>query len=232
MEIVPQKTSIKNWLESDRPREKLLNKGKVSLSDAELIAILIGSGSHNESAVELAKRILNTCDNSLIELSRMTITELKKFKGIGEAKAIIIAAALELGRRRRGAEVIEKKLVRTSRDAYEIIQMMVGDSLYEQFVVLYLTNSQHLIKTQVVSEGGVTATVVDPRKIFRYALECNAVAMILGHNHPSGNTTPSQKDVELTKKMKIAGKALEIVVVDHIIIGTENYYSFADDGTL
>ena len=232
MEIVPQKTSIKNWHECDRPREKLLNKGKSALSDAELIAILIGSGSHNESAVELSKRILNTCDNSLIELSRMTLSELKKFKGIGEAKAITIAAALELGRRRRGAEVLEKKLIRTSRDAFEIIQMLIGDSLYEQFVVLFLSNSQHLIKTQVVSEGGVTGTVVDPRKIFRLALECNAVAMILGHNHPSGSTNPSQKDIDLTKKMLIAGKAIEIIVVDHVIIGTENYYSFADDGAL
>ena len=232
MEIVPQKTSIKNWHECDRPREKLLNKGKSALSDAELIAILIGSGSHNESAVELSKRILNTCDNSLIELSRMTLSELKKFKGIGEAKAITIAAALELGRRRRGAEVLEKKLIRTSRDAFEIIQMLIGVSLYEQFVVLFLSNSQHLIETQVVSEGGVTGTVVDPRKIFRLALECNAVAMVLGHNHPSGSTNPSQKDIDLTKKMLIAGKAIEIIVVDHVIIGTENYYSFADDGAL
>lgn len=232
MEIVPHKTSIKNWHECDRPREKLLNKGKSALSDAELIAILIGSGSHNESAVELSKRILNTCDNSLIELSRMTLSELKKFKGIGEAKAITIAAALELGRRRRGAEVLEKKLIRTSRDAFEIIQMLIGDSLYEQFVVLFLSNSQHLIKTQVVSEGGVTGTVVDPRKIFRLALECNAVAMVLGHNHPSGSTNPSQKDIDLTKKMLIAGRAIEIIVVDHVIIGTENYYSFADDGAL
>lgn len=232
MQIISQKTSIKNWSESDQPREKLMLKGKTALSDAELIAILLGSGSRDESAVELSKRILQHCDNSLIELSKMLINDLQKFKGIGEAKAITIVAALELGRRRRGAEVIEKKTIRTSRDAFEIIQMHLGDSLFEQFIVLFLSRSHQIIKTQIISEGGVTGTVVDPKKIFKFALECNAVSMVLGHNHPSGSVKPSSNDLDLTKKLKQAGQLLEISVLDHIIVGTENYYSFADEGTI
>ena len=232
MEIGLQKTSIKNWSESDQPREKLMLKGKTALSDAELIAILIGSGSRDESAVELSKRILKQCDNSLIELSRMTTNELQKFKGIGEAKAITILAALELGRRRRGAEVIEKKAIHTSKEAFEIIQMHCGDSLFEQFIVLYLSRSHQIIKTQIISEGGLTGTVVDPKKIFKFALEFNAVSIVLGHNHPSGSVKPSENDLALTRKIKQAGQSLDILVLDHVIIGAENYYSFADEGIL
>jgi len=232
MQNIPQKTSIKNWSESDQPREKLMLKGKTTLSDAELIAILLGSGSKDESAVELSKRILQHCDNSLIELSKMLINDLQKFKGIGEAKAITIVAALELGRRRRGAEVIEKKTIRTSRDGFEVIQMHLGDSLFEQFVVLFLNRSHQIIKSQLISEGGVSGTVVDPKKIFKFALECNAVSMVLGHNHPSGSVKPSSNDIDLTKKIKHAGQLLEILVLDHIIIGTEKYYSFADEGIM
>jgi len=232
MENSPQKTTIKNWSESDRPREKLLLKGKTALSDAELIAILIGSGSRDESAVELSKRILKMCDDSLIELSLMTLNDLQKFKGIGEAKAITIAAALELGRRRRGAEVMEKKTIRTSREAYEIIQMHLGDSLYEQFIVLFLNRSHQIIKAQIISEGGITGTVADPKKIFRLAFDCNAVSIVLGHNHPSGSVKPSSHDIDLTKKIKRAGESLEIAVLDHIIVGSEVYYSFADEGIM
>jgi len=232
MDVIPQKTSIKNWSESDQPREKLMMKGKTALSDAELIAILLGSGSRDESAVELSKRILLSCENSLIELSKMTLNDLQKFKGIGEAKAITIAAALELGRRRRGAEVVEKKTIRTSRDAFEIIQMHIGDSLYEQFIVLFLSRSHQIVKTQIISEGGVTGTVVDPKKIFKFAFDYNAVSIVLGHNHPSGSVKPSTNDIDLTKKIKQAGKLLEIGVLDHIIVGTENYFSFADDGII
>lgn len=232
MENSTHKTSIKNWSENDRPREKLLLKGKTALSDAELIAILIGSGSRDESAVELSKRILKMCDDSLIELSRMTLNDLQKFKGIGEAKAISIAAALELGRRRRGAEVVEKKTIHTSREAYEIIQMYLADSLYEQFIVLFLSRSHQIIKTQIISEGGITGTVVDPKKIFRFALDCNAVSIVLGHNHPSGSVKPSSHDIDLTKKIKRAGESLEIAVLDHIIVGSEVYYSFADEGIM
>lgn len=232
MENVSRKPSIKNWSESDKPREKLMLKGKTALSDAELIAILLGSGSRDESAVELSKHILQQCENSLIELSKMTIADLQKFKGIGEAKAIGILAALELGRRRRGAEVTEKRIIRTSKDAFEIIQMHLGDSLYEQFLIIFLNSASQIIKTQIISEGGITGTVVDPRKIFKLAFDYNAVSIMLGHNHPSGSVKPSEKDFELTRKIKQAGELIQITVIDHVIIGNEKYYSFADEGVL
>lgn len=226
----PEKTSIKHWSEDDRPREKLVLKGKPSLSDAELIAILIGSGNRDESAVELSKRILKSVSDNLIELSRLSVSDLQKFKGIGEAKAITIIAALELGRRRRGAEVMERKRIQTSSDAFEVLQMKIGDLLYEQFAVVLLNRANEVIQTVVVSDGGVNGTVADPRRIFKLAIENNAASIILGHNHPSGNLRPSESDLKLTKKIKEAGLLLDINVLDHVIVGIEKYYSFADEG--
>jgi DNA repair protein RadC len=228
----PEKTSIKNWSEDDRPREKLLSKGKPSLSDAELIAILISSGSREESAVELSKRILKSVGDNLIELSRLSVNDLEKFKGIGQAKAISIVAALELGRRRRGAEVLERKKIATSSDAFEMLHMKIGDLLYEQFAVLLLNRANEVIQTVIVSDGGISGTVADPKRIYKVALESNAYAIILGHNHPSGNLRPSESDIKLTKKIKDAGILLDINVLDHVIVGVEKYFSFADEGLL
>jgi DNA repair protein RadC len=202
------------------------------LSDAELIAILIASGSKNESAVDLSKRILKSVENNLIELSRLSVTELQKFKGIGEAKAISIVAALELGSRRRGAEVMDRKTIMSSRDAFELIQMHISDQNYEYFFVILLNQANKIIRTLNISEGGVTGTVVDPKKVFKLAIENNATSIILGHNHPSGSVSPSDQDKKLTTKIKEAGKLLEIAVLDHVIIGTEKYYSFADNGEM
>jgi len=233
MENYHQKNTIKNWAEDDRPREKLMLKGKAALSDAELIAILIGSGNTEESAVELSKSILKSVQDNLIELSKLSISNLvKNFKGIGEAKAISIIAALELGKRRRSAEVLEKKKINSSKDAFELLQNMVADCLYEEFWIILLNKANKVLKYECISEGGITGTVADPKKIFKLALENNATSLILCHNHPSGNLKPSEADIKLTKKVKEAGLFLEILVVDHLIIGDEKYYSFADEGML
>jgi len=224
--------SIRTWDENDRPREKLLLKGRSALSDAELIAILIGSGSRNESAVDLSKRILKSVNSNLIELSKLSISDLTKFKGIGEAKAISVIAALELGRRRRGAEVLERKRIQSSRDAYELLQSYISDSPYEQFIIILLDRTNRVIRVVPVSDGGVAGTVVDPKRVFKLAIEANASGVILSHNHPSGNITPSSQDISLTSKLKHAGAYLDIAVLDHVIVGEEHYYSFADEGTL
>lgn len=227
-----KKTSIRHWAEDERPREKLLLKGKLALSDAELLAILIGSGNNEESAVDLCKRILNSVDGNLIELSRLEVKDLTRFKGIGEAKALSIISALELGRRRRAAEPLKKSALITSRDSYEVIQSLVGDSPYEQFWVLLLNRSHRLIRKESVSEGGINGTVVDPKRIFRLALEHNASSIILAHNHPSGNLNPSEQDLRITQKIKQAAGLFDIMLVDHIIAGDNCYYSFADEGVL
>jgi DNA repair protein RadC len=231
-ENTPSGNSIRSWDENDRPREKLLHKGKSVLSDAELIAILIGSGSRNESAVDLSKRILKSVNSNLIELSRLTISDLTKFKGIGEAKAISVVAALELGRRRRGAEVLERKRIQSSKDAYELLQAFISDSNYEQFVAILLNRSNQIIKVAAISDGGVSGTVVDPKRLFKIALEANASSVIVGHNHPSGNVVPSSQDIALTTKLKNAGNFLDIAVLDHLIVGDEKYFSFADEGKM
>lgn len=228
----PSRKTIKEWSEDDRPREKLIAKGKESLSDAELIAILIGSGNKDESAVDLAKKLLSEVRNSLIELSRLTVNDLMKFKGIGFAKAISIVAALELGNRRRGAEILEKKTISCSKDAFELLRMHIGDKNYEEFVIVLLNQANKIIRTIPISEGGITGTVVDPKKVFKHAIENNATSIILGHNHPSGNIQPSENDRKLTRKLSEAGSLLEIRVLDHIIVGEENYYSFADNGEI
>ncbi|WP_064196329.1 MULTISPECIES: RadC family protein [Emticicia] len=223
-------SKILSWAEEDRPREKLLLKGKAALSDAELIAILIGSGTRELSAVDLSKLILQSVNNNLHELAKLSINDLMKFKGIGEAKAISIAAALELGRRRKDSEVLKKTKVGSSSDAYKAIRPYLMDLQHEQFWVLLLNRANEVIKPHQISIGGVAGTVADPKMIFKAALEYLASAIILVHNHPSGNLTPSQADKELTKKVKEAGKMLDIPVLDHLIFGDNGYFSFADEG--
>jgi DNA repair protein RadC len=224
--------SIKLWAEDDRPREKLLNKGKAVLSNSELIAIILGSGNKDESAVALAKKILNQCDQDLIELSKLGIEQLKKFKGIGTVKAISIVAALELGRRRQQSEVKEKSMITGSSSAYELIKSHLQDLGHEEFWVMYLNRANKLLSMQNISKGGITGTVADSRMIFTRALELKSTGVILVHNHPSGSIRPSVQDIELTKRMKQAGLTLDIPVLDHLIIGDHSYYSFADEGNL
>lgn len=226
------KTSIKGWAEDDKPREKLLNKGPAALSNAELIAILIGSGNNEESAVALSKRIMNEVNENFAELARLTISDLQKYKGIGEAKAITIAAALELGRRRGTSVLNEKPQVKDSKTAFILFQKELGDLNYENFCILLLNRANKVLKTVRISDGGITGTVVDQRKVFKVALDNNATSIILGHNHPSGQLTPSNADIQLTKKMKAAGETLDLPVLDHIIVGDGNYYSFADEGIM
>jgi DNA repair protein RadC len=226
------KPSIKEWDDADRPREKLLSKGKLALSDAELIAILLGSGNREESAVDLAKRILNSAGNNLIELSKMRVADLMKFKGIGEAKAISIVAATELGRRRRAEEVLQKKRISSSKDVFEVLQADLADSQYEEFWLLLLNRANRIIRKVKISDGGISDTVADPKRIFREALDSMCSGIILCHNHPSGNIKPSTADRELTKKIVQGAKYFDISVLDHVIIGDEQFYSFADEGIM
>ena len=220
---------IRNWSDDDRPREKLMLKGKSVLSDAELIAILIGSGSRNESAVDLSKRILASAD-SLNSLGKMSISQLMNFKGIGEAKAIAIIAALELGRRRRAEDTVELVKITSSKLVFEIMQPIIGELPHEEFWVLFLNNSNKIISKSQLSKGGITGTIVDARLVFKLALENGATGLILCHNHPSGNLQPSEADKEITKKLKLAGESLDVKVLDHLIITESKYYSFVDEG--
>ncbi len=223
---------IREWAEDDRPREKLLLKGRQSLSDAELLAILMGSGSRDESAVDLAKRILRSTNDNLLELSKYNVSDLKKFKGVGEAKAVTVIAALELGKRRRGAEALNRQKITSSKDVFEYFSAVIGDYAFETFFILLLNRANKIIRHIKISEGGITGTVADPKKIFKMALEHNATSMILCHNHPSGNIKPSDADIRLTRKLQDAGEMLDIPILDHIILGEERYYSFADEGEL
>ena len=223
---------ITNWAEDDRPREKLMIKGKNALSDAELMAILIGSGSRNESAVQLSKRILSNFDNNLNALGKLSIKQLTEFKGIGEAKAISIIAAMELGRRRREMEAIELKQIGSSKSVFEIMQPIIGELQHEEFWILYLNYSNKVIAKSQLSKGGITGTVVDIRIVFKIALEQNATSIILSHNHPSGKLQPSDADIAITKKIKMAGQQLDIPVLDHLIITEKGFYSFNDNGIL
>ncbi len=227
-----EKLSIKNWAVEDRPREKMLTKGIRTLSDAELIAILIGSGNLKETAVELSRRILAQANNNLHELARMSVDDLRKFKGVGEAKAINIMAALELGRRRKESEPEEKVQVTSSADVARIFQPLLGDLPHEEFWVLLLNRSNRVIDKQMVSQGGIAGTVTDVRIILKVAVEKLASSIILCHNHPSGNLQASEADRTITKKIKEAGKWMDIPVVDHVIIGNEKYFSFADKGLI
>jgi DNA repair protein RadC len=219
---------ITNWSEDDKPREKLMLKGKSALSDAELIAILIGSGSRNESAVELSKRILSSVDNNLNALGKMSLQQLMNFKGIGEAKAISIMAAMELGRRRRVEEALELKKITSSKTTFELMQPIIGELPHEEFWVLYLNNSNKVLFKSQQGKGGITGTLVDVRLVFKMALEIGATALILCHNHPSGSLIPSEADKKLTQKIKIAGQNLDIHVIDHIIVTENGYFSFVD----
>ena len=227
-----EKKSIKEWAADDRPREKMMAKGKASLSNAELIAILIGSGNSELSAVELSRVILDSVDNNLITLSNLTLNDLMKHKGIGEAKAITIMAALELGKRRRAAEASLPKEVTNSKDTFERFLPYIDDPSQEHFLVMYLNQSNHPLKVECVSKGGTTNVIADPKVIFKSAINLGATCIVLGHNHPSGNPRPSEEDRLLTKKIFGAGKLLDIGVTDHIIIGNERYYSFRDHGEL
>lgn len=223
---------IKNWAMDDRPREKLLQKGKISLSDAELMAILIGSGTRNESAVDLCRRILASSEHNLNEIGKLSIPQLMKFKGIGQAKAITIIAALELGRRRRNEDLLERKKITSSSSVFEFIQPRIGDLPHEEFHIIYLNNSNKVINSMQLSKGGITGTLVDVRLALKMALEVGATSIILCHNHPSGNLNPSSADKQLTQKLKAAGENLDIKVLDHLIVTEKSYFSFADEGLL
>ena len=225
-------TSIKNWATDDRPREKLLAKGASALSNSELIAILLNNGSKNKSAVELAKDILKLGQDNLNELGKLTFKDLKKIKGIGEAKSVTIVAALELGRRRQAAASLEKPVVRSSREIAEYLQALIQDYNYEVFAVIFLNRANKINHFEIISRGGITGTVADPRVILRKALEEEATSIILCHNHPSGNLKPSFADEELTRKIKEAASYMDIKVIDHIIVSEDGYYSFADEGIL
>jgi DNA repair protein RadC len=224
-----QNLSIKKWSEDDQPREKLMLKGKQVLSDAELVAILIGSGSRSESAVQLSQRILSSVDNNLNALGKLSIKQLIEFKGIGEAKAISIVAATELGRRRRAEETVELTKITSSKAVFDMMQPIIGELVHEEFWVLFLNNSNKVIYKSQISKGGITGTVVDVRMVFKMALEQNATSIILTHNHPSGKLEASDADKILTKQLKLAGQQLSIPVLDHIIITENGYLSFQDE---
>lgn len=228
----PSSFSIKNWSQDDQPREKLLYKGKSALSDAELVAILIGSGNREESAVALCKRILASVDNNLSELGKLSIKQLMNFKGIGEAKAITIAAALELGRRRRGEEALNKKKITSSASVFELMQPIIGELQHEEFWIIYLNNSNKVIQKNQLSKGGITGTLVDVRLVLKNALEFGAIGLILAHNHPSGTLKPSTADKLITQKLKTASESLDIKVLDHLIVTEKAYFSFADENLL
>ncbi|MEK6450239.1 MULTISPECIES: RadC family protein [Myroides] len=227
-----QRITIKEWAEDDRPREKLVLKGKASLSDAELLAILIGSGNKEESAVELCKKILLTYNNNLGLLARQSLSQLTSFKGIGEAKAISIIAALELGQRRRMNEQLDLSKITSSKDVFEIMNPIIGSLDHEEFWVIFLNNSNKIKFKTSLSKGGMTGTVVDIRVLFQIALEQKATGIILSHNHPSGKLKPSEADISITKKIKEAGKVMDVQVLDHVIVTEYSYYSFADEGLL
>jgi len=224
--------SIKNWSQDDQPREKLRDKGKAALSDAELVAILIGSGSRNESAVELCKRILASTNNNLSALGKLSLKQLMEFKGIGEAKAITIVAALELGRRRRGEEALQQHKIDSSQSVFELMQPVIGELAHEEFWIIYLNNSNKVLQKNQLSKGGITGTLVDVRLALKTAIEVGAVGIILAHNHPSGTLKPSEADKQITQKLKTAGDSLDIKVLDHLIITENAYFSFADENLL
>lgn len=228
-----EKLTIKQLSVEDRPREKMIQKGLPSLSEAELLAILLGSGSAKESAVELAKRIMVAYGNNLNQLGKAGISELKNnFHGVGEAKAVTIVAAMELGRRRLLQESLEMPTIKSSNDAYQLLSPMMGDLPHEEFWIVMLNRANKIITRYNVSKGGLTGTVIDVRLILKKALEVYAASMIISHNHPSGNLSPSDADIKITKKIKEAGQIMDIPVLDHIIVTDNGYFSFADEGLL
>ena len=226
------KHSIKQWAMDDRPREKLLSKNPTALSDSELLAILINNGTKDKTAVDLAKEVLHLGKNNLVELGKLSLKELMKIKGIGEAKAITITAALELGRRRQAANALEKTVIKESSEIATYLQALLKDHNHEVFAVVFLNRANKINHFEIISQGGITGTVADPRIILKKALEEDAVSIILCHNHPSGSLKPSKADEELTLKIKEASKYFDIKVLDHIIVSEDGYYSFADEGIL
>jgi DNA repair protein RadC len=226
------KYSIKDWAKDDRPREKLLSKSPAALSDSELVAILINNGNRQKSAVDLAKEVLLLGKNNLNELGRLSVKDLMSIKGIGEAKAITIAAALELGRRRQAATFLEKPQIKSSTDIARYLQTLLSDYQHEVFAVIFLNQANKINHFEIISEGGITGTVADPRIILKKALQEEAVSIVLCHNHPSGSLRPSRADEALTHKIKEAAKYFDIKVLDHIIVSNEGFYSFADEGIL
>jgi DNA repair protein RadC len=227
-----QNYSIKTWAENDRPYEKLLSKNPNGLTDSELLAILIGKGTQEKNAVDLAKELLNSVKNNLNELGKLEFHDLLKLKGLGKVKAIVILAALELGRRRQNTGALEKPVVRDSRQVAGYLRVMLQDFCREVFAVIFLNQANRVNHFEVVSQGGITGTVADPRLILKKALELHAVNIILCHNHPSGNLKPSKADEDLTYKIREAARFFDIKVVDHIIVSHEGYFSFADEGLL
>lgn len=224
--------SIRDWSEEDKPREKLVNKGGAVLSNAELIAILIGSGNRDESAVALSKRILASVGHNLNELGKLSVNKLMQFKGIGEAKAVSIAAALEVSRRRKLEVTGKITYIKESKDGFELLYPLIGELQHEEFWVVYLNNSNKVIHKFQLSKGGITGTVVDVRLVLKRALELGAVGLVLAHNHPSGALKPSAPDKHITKKLRAASEALDIKILDHLIITQHGYFSFADRGLL
>ena len=227
-----KKYSIKQWAKDDRPREKLLSIGAENLSDSELLAILINNGNKEKSALDLAREILELGKNNLADLGKTTVKELMKIKGIGEAKAITIAAALEIGRRRQSFVISSKPVVSASNDIAHFLQSKLKDKRHEVFAVVFLNRANKVNHFKIISEGGITGTVADPRIILKMALEEDAVSIVLCHNHPSGSLKPSRADEELTQKIKEAARFFDIRVLDHIIVSDEGYFSFADEGLL
>lgn len=230
----PEPAGIKSWAEEDRPREKLLLKGKHTLTESELIAILLRTGSAKQTAVDISMDLLKHTNNDLNALGKLTVRDLLALRihGIGETKAITLIAALELGRRRQLSAAKEKDTITCSRDAFEILYPRMSDFRYEEFWIMLLNRSNKVIGTERISEGGLTGTIADPRRIFNVAIRFDATSVLLCHNHPSGSTQPSNQDIELTKKLREAGKLLDISVFDHLIIGDGRYYSFADEGMI
>jgi len=228
----PEKTRIRDWKNDDKPREKLLSKGPHSLSDSELLAILIGTGTPDRNATEIARDVLKMGQNNLVELGNLTAKDLRKIRGMGMAKAAVIAAAMELGRRRGSALILEKPQLKHGRDAARYLQNELKHFRHEVFAAIYLNNAGKVMKFDMLSQGGLTGTVADPRIIIKRALEENAVSIILGHNHPSGNLRPSRADEEFTHKIKKGAEYLDIKLLDHVIVSEEGYFSFADKGLL
>ena len=224
--------SIKNWADDDKPREKLCQKGRSILSDAELLAILIGSGNREVSAVALSKRILASTNNSLVELGKLSIQQLMQFKGIGEAKAVTIAAALEIGRRRRGEGAQKVVKINSSKDVFELLQPVLGDLPHEEFWIVYVNNSNKVLHKEQLSKGSITGTLVDVRLVLKKALEYGAIGLVLAHNHPSTTLKPSEADIKITEKLQTAAAALDIKILDHLILTEKAYFSFLDEQLL
>jgi DNA repair protein RadC len=233
MQTDEKRLTIREWSEDDRPPEKMLRKGTSSLSDAELLAILIGSGNRDESAVELARRIMRECDDNINELARLTIADLcKKFKGIGEAKAISIMAALELGKRRKTSDVLERKQISSSRDLFELFEPLLIDLVHEEFWIVFMNGANKVLSTHKLTQGGIQQTIVDVPLLLKMSLERLAQSIAVAHNHPSGQNKPSNEDENITRRIKQGCDAIGIRLLDHIIVARGKYYSFADEGKL